>query len=65
MVKLNGIFIGYVPRMQNVEIGKFIRAGKAKAITAKVRGGDFSYYMRGNKYVEQNDIECFVYIYHK
>lgn len=65
MVKLNGVFIGYVPRAENIEIGKFIRAGKAKAITAKVRGGDCSYHMNGNKYVEPNDIECFVYIYHK
>ena len=65
MVKIDHVFIGYVPRDENIEIGKMLIDGKAKQITARIYGGDYSYMMHGNTYIEPNDIECQCRIYYK
>ena len=37
----------------------------AKQITARIYGGDYSYQLHGNTYIEPNDIECSCRIYFK
>lgn len=65
MVKIAHVFIGYVPRDMNIEIGKMLIDGKAKQITARVYGGDRSFQLHGNTYNEPNGIECSCRIYYK
>ena len=65
MVKIGDVFIGYVPRDENIEIGRMLIDGKAKQITARIYGGDYSYQLHGNTYIEPNDIECSCRIYFK
>lgn len=64
-VLVNDIFIGYVPRVENIEIGKFVRSGKPKYCHAFIKGGDHSYHKYGRMYVEEDDIQCQVRVYYK
>ena len=63
-VLIDDVFIGYVPRPDNIEIGKLIRTGKAKKYTAKFYGGDSSFHKDGRMYTEQGDIECTIRVYY-